>query len=188
MDSGSVVNKSNIADGSAPNGTANESPSPNGNGFEVKHNKNAAGKTQSATPQRVEAPKHETIVVKKEKKRSPVRRVVLSLIGLGVLAFAAYYGINKLTFAQSHEETDDAQIDADITPLIPRVSGYVTSVSVSDNTHVTEGSVLVQLDARELQIKVNNARAALQSAQAAVTTARLNLATIDVSRKKADED
>ena len=32
-------------------------------------------------------------------------------------------------------ETDDAQIAANISPVIPRISGYVKEVRVTDNQH-----------------------------------------------------
>ena len=35
----------------------------------------------------------------------------------------------------AHETTDDAQIEKNMNPIIPRVSGYVTKVFVKDNQY-----------------------------------------------------
>ena len=67
--------------------------------------------------------------------------------------------------AQHHEETDDAQVEANISPVIPRISGYVTQVRVKDNQQVKKGDTLLVLDDRDLKIKLQQAEAALATAQ-----------------------
>jgi membrane fusion protein (multidrug efflux system) len=64
------------------------------------------------------------------------------------------------------ESTDDAQIDGYIYPVTPRVQGYVTRVTVDDNQYVEAGTVLVQLDSKDYEVAVANARAALANNQA----------------------
>jgi membrane fusion protein (multidrug efflux system) len=64
------------------------------------------------------------------------------------------------------ESTDDAQIDGYIYPVTPRVQGYVTRVTVDDNQYVEAGTVLVQLDSKDYEVAVANARAALANDQA----------------------
>ncbi len=51
------------------------------------------------------------------KKRSKVFLIILIVMVL----LGAWFGITKYTYAQHHEDTDDAQIEADISPVIPRV-------------------------------------------------------------------
>ena len=53
--------------------------------------------------------------------------------------------------------SDDAQIEADIFPVIPRVSGYVKEIRVKDNQFVHKGDTLIIMDARDLQIKLMEA-------------------------------
>ena len=36
-----------------------------------------------------------------------------------------YFAYTKISFALSHETTDNAQVETMITPVLPRVSGYV---------------------------------------------------------------
>ena len=47
------------------------------------------------------------------------------------------------------ESTDDAQVDAHVTPIAARVGGLVLRVPVGDNQQVDAGAVLVDLDRGE---------------------------------------
>ncbi|SHM84327.1 membrane fusion protein, multidrug efflux system [Chitinophaga jiangningensis] len=101
------------------------------------------------------------------KKRSKGFVIVLAALVIGGGAF----GITKYIHGQHHEETDNAQIDANVSPVIPRVSGYVKEVRVKDNQFVKKGDTLVILDDRDLAIKVQSAEAALLAAEANKTAA-----------------
>src|ERR1017187_9423355 len=92
-----------------------------------------------------------------KEKKSVVRRALPFIFGAIILA-AAFYGWRVIQYNKVHENTDDAQIDADISPIIPRVSGFVSSVRVSDNDRVDSGTVLVKLDTADLWIKVMSAQ------------------------------
>jgi membrane fusion protein (multidrug efflux system) len=56
-----------------------------------------------------------------KKKKSPVFYIVLIV---AILA-GAFFGVREYQYSQSHEETDDAQIAADISPVISKISGYM---------------------------------------------------------------
>src|SRR5213075_524968 len=84
----------------------------------------------------------------------------------------SWFGISKYNHSLHHEDTDDAQISADISPVIPRVAGYVTDVRVRDNQKVKKGDTLLILDNRDYEIKVKQAQAALQIAQSSLNSAR----------------
>lgn len=93
-------------------------------------------------------------------------------IVLGLLVIVGgTFGIVKYTHSLSHEETDDAQVEANISPVIPRVGGYISHVLVTDNQHVKKGDTLVVLDDRDLQIKVQQAEAALLAAETGLSMA-----------------
>ncbi|MGE5520440.1 MAG: HlyD family secretion protein [Candidatus Dadabacteria bacterium] len=106
--------------------------------------------------------------VKENKKKNKVFLIALLIL---VLA-GAWFGLTKYFHGQSHEETDDAQVAANISPVIPRISGYVTEVKVTDNQHVKKGDTLLVLDDRELQIKLQEAEAALATAESNLNAAR----------------
>lgn len=101
------------------------------------------------------------------KKRNYRFIIVLAILVIGGGAF----GISKYIHAQHHEETDNAQVEANVSPVIPRVTGYVKEVRVKDNQRVKKGDTLVILDNRDLQIKVAQAEAALAAAEANVQVA-----------------
>ncbi|NIG55177.1 HlyD family secretion protein [Chitinophaga sp. Cy-1792] len=96
------------------------------------------------------------------KKRSKGFVIVLAALVIG----GGSFGVTKYIHGQHHEETDNAQIDANVSPVIPRVSGYVKQVLVKDNQHVKKGDTLVILDDRDLAIKVQSAEAAMVTAEA----------------------
>lgn len=100
-------------------------------------------------------------------KKGNNKRFIIVLIVL-VLA-GGTFGISKYIHGQHHEETDDAQIEANISPVIPRIGGYITEVRVKDNQRVKKGDTLLLLDNRDELIKVEEAKAALAGAQSGLT-------------------
>lgn len=116
------------------------------------------------------------------------------LIILIVLLLAGgWFGISKYIHSLHHEETDDAQVEANINPVIPKISGYVTEVRVKDNQRVKKGDTLLVLDDRDLLIRLQQAEAAqatavsnLSSARASTSASRANIATSQAAIKAAD--
>ena len=103
-----------------------------------------------------------------EKKRNPLVLIIVVL----VLLAGGYYAWTRYQFAKAHESTDDAQVEGDVYPIIPRVAGPVTKVYVDDNQVVKKGDTLVTIDHADYLQRVNAAQAALIAAQAQVTAAR----------------
>jgi membrane fusion protein (multidrug efflux system) len=111
----------------------------------------------------------ETVQPKKRSKVFLITLIIMILLG-------GWFGISKYTHAQHHEETDDAQIEADIIPVIPRVSGYVKEVRVNDNQMVHKGDTLLIIDDRDYKISLMQAEAALGTAKSNVAASRANTA------------
>jgi len=103
-------------------------------------------------------------------KRSKAFLIILILMIVG----GAWFGITKYIYAQHHEDTDDAQIEADMIPIIPRVSGYVKEIRVKDNQQVQKGDTLIILDDRDYKIELAQAEAALATAKSNVAASRAN--------------
>jgi membrane fusion protein, multidrug efflux system len=118
-----------------------------------------------------------------KKKRKPVFLIILVVLVIG----GAWFGISKYIHGQHHEETDDAQISADITPVIPRVSGYIKEIKVNDNQYVKRGDTLLILDDRDFVIKLEEAQAALATAQSnlQIAKASTNAARANISSSQA---
>jgi membrane fusion protein, multidrug efflux system len=71
--------------------------------------------------------------------------------------------------------TDDAQVDCHITAVAPQVPGYVVQLLINDNTPVKEGDHLVQIDPREYEAEVEQAKANLDFAEAQANSAKLQI-------------
>jgi membrane fusion protein (multidrug efflux system) len=120
---------------------------------------------------------------KEPQKRNKTFLIVLLLL----VVVGGWFGITKYMHAQHHEETDDAHVEANISPVIPRVSGYVADVRVKDNQFVKKGDTLVILDDRDLKIKLDQAEAALLTAQSNLGAAKAstNAATANIATSRA---
>jgi len=100
----------------------------------------------------------------KAQKKSPKKMIFPIILGI-VLIGALGFTVKEYLFLQSHEQTDDAQVDGDISPVIARASGYVNEIRFRDNQYVHAGDTLVVLDDRDYKIKLEQAKAAQTAAQ-----------------------
>ena len=135
----------------------------------------------------------------KAPKPRSARRMVAMLVVPLVLAAALYYGHHWWTVGRFQISTDDAYIHADIATLSTKVSGYVTSVEVTDNSRVKAGDVIARIDDGDYQLAVQTAkdRIAVQQAgteriarqieaqQANVDQARAQLTATEADAKRA---
>jgi len=119
------------------------------------------------------------------KKKINIRFIILFVI---LVSVGAIYGTVKYLHSQKHEETDDAQIEALISPVIPHVSGYIERVYVSDNQFVNKGDTLLVLDDRDFTLRLHEAEAGLASAtsnvaiaQAGVPVTKANVVTSEAN-------
>jgi membrane fusion protein (multidrug efflux system) len=106
-----------------------------------------------------------------EKKKSPLRLIVIIV----VLIVGGIFGYTKIHFALTHETTDNAQLATQITPVLPRVSGYVKNIVVNDYDSVNTGQLLVQLDDADLQSQLLQMEADSASAEADIANAQAAL-------------
>jgi membrane fusion protein, multidrug efflux system len=102
----------------------------------------------------------------KESPKSPnlVRMVIIGLL----LAVALIWGGRSIYHSFLYVETDNAQIEGDIYPVISRIPGKVQEVLVASNQSVNKGDTLIRLEAPDYEVRRDIASAALLSAQASV--------------------
>jgi len=105
---------------------------------------------------------NETQVNETKKKPNRVLPIILGVILVGGIIF----GIKEYIYYSKHIDTDDAQIDGDISPVVARVGGYIDTIYFQENTHVDKGEVLVKIDDRDYKVKVEQAEAAETGASA----------------------
>src|ERR1041385_4768276 len=97
------------------------------------------------------------------RKRPLYRRPGFLIAAAVILLLVIVFGVRYWAYARSHETTDDAFVDGHIIQVSPKVSGYVLKVYVSDNQNVNAGDLLAEIDSKDLQAKVDQAKAALSS-------------------------
>ncbi len=115
---------------------------------------------------------------KKKNKIIPVILGVLIIIG-------AIFGTKQYLYYNKHVDTDDAQIDGDISPVVARVGGYVQEIKFEENTSVNEGDVLVKLDKSDYQIKLEQAIAGEKGANAGVGVSQSQIAATSANTSTA---
>ena len=115
------------------------------------------------------------------------KKTIFRVGGVIVLAIALFFGYSEFRYLQRHETTDDAQIDGDVNPVIPKAGGYVKEIRFKDNQFVKAGDTLVVLDDADYRIRVAQAEAALQSAMAAagVSRSQVNVAAATIQSSQA---
>ena len=117
-------------------------------------------------------------------KKNKNNKKVPIIIGV-LVVLATTYGTIKFLHSQSHESTDDAQIEKNMNPIIPRVTGYITKVYVNDNDYVKKGDTLFTIDTKDYLVKLEDAKAALAAAQSNLEVSKADagsaLANVSVS-------
>ncbi len=110
------------------------------------------------------------------------RAIALVLLGL-VVVVVGVYGVRVWRYWDRHVSTDDAFVEAHVSPVSARVRGTVVEVLVRDNQEVPVGAPLVRLDTRDLEMKAHQARAALTTAASNLRTAAAGVPVTDESTR-----
>jgi membrane fusion protein (multidrug efflux system) len=105
-------------------------------------------------------------------KRSHSRRNILVVL-IVIVVIAG--GLLLWRYLGSYESTDDAQVDAHLYPVSARVSGYVVKVNVDDNQYVQKGAVLVEIDPKDYEVAVEQAKANLASTEATAQSMNIDV-------------
>lgn len=133
-----------------------------------------------------------------ENKETPKKKFnpapyILAVLGLALVLFIT----RKVSYTLHNEDTDNSQIQCNIIPMVPKVSGFIEQIFIEDNMLVHKGDTLVRIDDRDLRLKVKEAEVALANAEANVelarssessTSANVNVATKDINPAQAAVD
>lgn len=111
-------------------------------------------------------------------KRPKGRRNLLFL-GAGIVLLVA--GLLLWRYLSSYESTDDAQVDVHLYPVSARISGYVITVNVGDNQYVEKGTVLVEIDPKDYEVAVQQARANVANAEATAQSLNITVPVTSVN-------
>jgi membrane fusion protein (multidrug efflux system) len=117
-----------------------------------------------------------------EQSKSTWRKYISPVVVLllaGVVIFTILHKWNTWEGGRSEQNTDDAYVRADLTPIGTKVAGIVRAVRVSDYQQVHKGDVLVELEDADYNAQVAQATAAIEAAQAAMENNRQQRALQD---------
>jgi membrane fusion protein (multidrug efflux system) len=114
------------------------------------------------------------------------------LFGLALIATlgGAWYGFDWWTVGRFFQNTDDAYVGGDVTPISPHISGFIADIAVKDNRLVKTGQLLIRLDDRDVRAAADHAGATLQQRKAALGSLRekYTLQQATIAQTKADLD
>jgi|HubBroStandDraft_5_1064220.scaffolds.fasta_scaffold38725_2 membrane fusion protein (multidrug efflux system) len=128
----------------------------------------------------------------KAAKNGGFRRLLMATAAVAVLAGASWYGWDYWTVGRFLVSTDDAYVKADNTTIAPKVSGYLHEVLVGDNERVSAGQVLARIDDRDYKVALDQAKADVAAAEAAIASKQAQLdvqqAIINAAKATLDVD
>ncbi|PWB22291.1 HlyD family secretion protein [Flavobacterium sp. HTF] len=111
------------------------------------------------------------------KRTSAFFHVFVKLVASTLVVSGITLGVWFYIFNKNHEETNDAQIEQYVTPIMSRITGYVEEVRYEENQFVHQGDTLVVIDNREYKSKLDVALADLQNAKQNSVVAEKNVKT-----------
>jgi membrane fusion protein, multidrug efflux system len=122
----------------------------------------------SAEARQVSPPRQSLEATAASKPRVSVKRLAGIAVLLAALGAAGYYGTYWWTTGRFLVWTDDAYVGAHTTTLAAKISGYVASVAVEDNTAVKAGDVIATIDDGDYRLAVETARDKVVTQQATI--------------------
>jgi membrane fusion protein (multidrug efflux system) len=104
------------------------------------------------------------------KARISKKRLILSAALVALVIGGGWAGHWWWTIGRFQENTDNAYVQADISPIAPQIDGFIAKVEVGDNQMVKAGDVLVRIDDPDFVARRDHADAAVATAQADIQT------------------
>ena len=118
-----------------------------------------------------------------EKKKSNKKFIIILVV---LVVLGGTYGASKYIHSLNHEQTDDAQIEKNMSPIIPKVSGYVNKIYIKDNDFVKKGDTLFTIDKRDFELRIEDAKAALVAAEGSFEVAKADIGSAEASISVSD--
>jgi membrane fusion protein (multidrug efflux system) len=109
------------------------------------------------------------------------KRMRVMIIAAVFLVAGLFFGVRYYVYASAHESTDDAFIEGHVIQISPKVTGHISKVYISENQQVKKGDLLAEIDSRDYDAKLAQARAVLQAAISKQQAAQINVALTDTT-------
>jgi membrane fusion protein (multidrug efflux system) len=97
----------------------------------------------------------------------------LTMLGLAVWGAFTLWGYCKF------EQTNDAQVQEYVNPVISRAGGFIVAVKFEENQQVKKGDTLLIIDNREYKLQVAQTAAAIQKSEAQLQVLQSNIHTLE---------
>lgn len=110
------------------------------------------------------------------------RRRTFVAAGAVLAALALAFGVD-LFLTRGDQSTDDAQVEADVVAIAPRVAGAVVRVAVEDNQRVKRGDLLFEIDPADYQARAREAEAEVATAKAQAEAADAQVLVVEASAR-----
>jgi membrane fusion protein (multidrug efflux system) len=114
-----------------------------------------------------------------------------------LLVAGSVYGATTLSVAPGNwlgnwqaTSTDNAYVRGDVTPISPKITGFVVDVPIKDNQKVAAGQILFRIEDNDYRARVEQAQAALAGKRAAIVNleSRLKLQEAAIEQAQAALD
>ena len=116
-------------------------------------------------------------------KSAPPRRKVNPVIVAVTLLVLVGAGLGWYLYSRGFEDTDDAQVDGHLNPISSRIDGTIKGVFVDDNQSVQQGKILVELDPRDYEVALDQAKAQADQAAAQLGASHPNLPITQITNR-----
>lgn len=111
---------------------------------------------------------HGAPVMKETAKAKARKKPIIMVLAGAALLFGGYEGFHWWSEGRFMVSTEDAYVQADITILSAKVSGYVSSVAVSNNQSVKAGDLIAKIDDGDYRLALQSAKDKLATQQSAI--------------------
>ena len=111
------------------------------------------------------------------------KKILSYAISIAVIAVAGLWVCGKFLHPGRVEFTDNAQVHQQIVPVNSRVQGYIKEIRFNEYEPVKKGDTLIIIDDADMRLRVAQAKADYQNAQAGLSVTRhtVGVATANAS-------
>lgn len=118
----------------------------------------------------------------KKKRYSVTDRLITRITGWisGItVIILAIWGIYTLWGYYRYEQTNDAQVQEYVNPVISRAGGFIVAVKFEENQYVKRGDTLLLIDSREYLLQQAQTEASIRKAAAQLQVLESNIHTLE---------